>query len=253
MRASPFTCAQGAATAALLVRLARGRRRRAPLRAGKSPPPEATISAVIPARDEARRIGPCLDGLREDPDVAEILVVDDRSSDATAQVARDGGARVIVGAPLPDGRKGKAWALQQGLDAATGDVVVFLDADARPRPGLVRELAHVLREIDLVTAGPRFHCAGAGAPLLHPAMGARSPMPATTHSMPALASFHLIRYARESAPRVVADGPRPPRPAPHARSALLAAARHRSRRNDDARRRPASLGAMRGLGRRGVA
>jgi dolichol-phosphate mannosyltransferase len=175
MRTSPFACAQTAATATLLVRLARGRRRRAPLRAAGSPPPDATISVVIPARDEALRLGPCLDGLREDPDVAEILVVDDRSSDATAQVARDRGARVVAGAPLPDGHKGKAWALQQGLDEATGDVVVFLDADARPRPGLVRELAGVLREVDLVTAGPRFHCAGYGERLLHPSMGATIP------------------------------------------------------------------------------
>jgi dolichol-phosphate mannosyltransferase len=175
MRSSPLACAQAVATATLLVRLARGRRRRTPLRAARSPAPEAKISVVIPARDEAQRIGPCLDGLRDDPDVAEILVVDDRSSDATAQVARDGGARVIAGAPLPAGRKGKAWALQQGLDEATGDVVVFLDADTRPRPGLVRELAAVLREVDLVTAGPRFHCAGYGERLLHPSMGATIP------------------------------------------------------------------------------
>jgi dolichol-phosphate mannosyltransferase len=174
MRPSPFTCAQGA-TAVLLVRLSRGRRRRAPLKAGESPAPTVTISVVIPARDEAKRIGPCLDGLREDPDILEVLVVDDRSSDATAEVAHNGGARVVAGTPLPDGRKGKAHALQQGLDAARGDVVVFLDADARPRPGLVRELASLLEEVDLVTAGPRFHCAGYGERLLHPAMGATIP------------------------------------------------------------------------------
>jgi len=175
MRPSPFTCAQAVATATLLVRLARGRHRRAPLKAGESPPPEHTISVVIPARDEAARIGPCLDGLRDDPDITEVLVVDDRSSDATAAVARQGGARVIDGRPLPGGRKGKAHALQQGLDAATGDVVVFLDADARPLPGLVRELARLLDDVDLVTAGPRFHCAGYGERLLHPSMGATIP------------------------------------------------------------------------------
>jgi dolichol-phosphate mannosyltransferase len=175
MRPSPLVLAQAAATATLLARLARGRRRRTPLRANASPPPAGTISVVIPARDEARRIGPCLDGLRDDPDVGEILVVDDRSLDATADVARAGGATVIAGAPLPAGRKGKAHALQQGLERSTGDVVVFLDADTRPRPGLVRELTKLLDEVDVVTAAPRFHCAGYGERLLHPAMGATIP------------------------------------------------------------------------------
>ncbi len=175
MRPSPFALAQGAATAVVLARLARGRSRREPLQAGTSPPPTRTISVVVPARDEAERIGPCLAGLREDPDVGELLVVDDCSSDATADVAREGGARVLDGAPLPDGWCGKPWALEQGLHATSGDIVVFLDADARPRPGLVRELAALLDEVDFVTAGPRFHCAGYGERLLHPQMAVTIP------------------------------------------------------------------------------
>lgn len=175
MRPSPFALVQGAATAVVLARLARGRSRRTPLRLGGSPPRDATISVVIPARDEAERLGPCLDGLREDPDVHELIVVDDCSSDATADIARTGGARVLAGAPLPPGWCGKPWALEQGLQASIGDVVVFLDADARPRPGLVRELAAVLDEVDFVTAGPRFHCAGYGERLLHPSMAATIP------------------------------------------------------------------------------
>ena len=45
----------------------------------------------------------------------------------------------------------------------------------RDSPGLVRELAALLGEVDLVTAGPRFHCAGFGERLLHPSMGATIP------------------------------------------------------------------------------
>ncbi len=175
MRPTPFSCAQAAAATVLLARLARGRTRREPLRAGTSPPPRHTISVVIPARDEEARLAPCLEGLRADPDVGELLVVDDCSSDATADVARAGGATVLAGAPLPAGWCGKVWALEQGLRATTGEVVVFLDADARPRPGLVRELAALLDEIDLVTAGPRFHCVGFGERLLHPSMAATIP------------------------------------------------------------------------------
>jgi len=175
MRPSPFVCAQACAAATVLARMARGRRRREPLRAGQSPPPRCLISVVIPAREEARRIGPCLDGLRADPDIGEIIVVDDRSSDTTADVARASGAHVIAGDDLPEGWYGKAWALQQGLEAARGDIVVFLDADTRSRPGLVRELAALLGEVDLVTAGPRFRCDSAAERLLHPAMAATIP------------------------------------------------------------------------------
>ena len=175
MRPSPFSVVQGAATAVVLARLARGRARNAPLEAQASPEPTETISVVIPARDEATRLGPCLERLRADPDVGELLVVDDRSSDQTADVVGQAGARVIAGAELPDGWAGKAWALQQGLDAAAGDVVVFLDADARPRPGLLRELTARLSDVDLVTASPRFACTTAGERLLHPSMTATIP------------------------------------------------------------------------------
>jgi len=112
----------------------------------------------------------CLAALVEDPDLLEVLVVDDESSDATAAVARTYGARVLEGLPLPAGWVGKAWALEQGLAAARGELVLFLDADARPRPGLARALAATAREIDLLSAGPRFICESAGERLLHPSL-----------------------------------------------------------------------------------
>jgi dolichol-phosphate mannosyltransferase len=170
-----FTSAQAAAAAVVLARFARGRRRRPPLAAGPGvPAPDAAVSVVVPARDEATRLGPCLEGLRGDPDVAELLVVDDRSSDATAEVASAGGARVLSGAPLPAGWAGKAWALHQGAAAASGEWILFLDADTRPRAGLARALVALAlaEDADLVSAGPRFLCHGAAERLLHPAMAA---------------------------------------------------------------------------------
>ncbi len=165
----PLTLAQAGAAAVVVARLARGRRRRPPLTAAVPPPPEP-VSVVVPARDEAERLPACLAGLREDPDVAEVLVVDDRSTDATVDVARAGGARVVAGAPLPEGWAGKAWALEQGLRAARGPLVVFLDADARPAPGLVRALTGALEEADLVTGAPRFRLASPAARALHASM-----------------------------------------------------------------------------------
>ncbi len=158
-----------------LVRLARGRRRRAPLSAaalerGGVPKPAGTVSVVVPARNEAERIGPCLAGLRADPDVGETIVVDDRSEDDTAAIARAGGARVVEGAPPPTGWIGKQWAQQQGLEAAVGEWVVSLDADACPRPGLIRAVIAELRDADLVTVAPRFVCDSWGERLLHPSM-----------------------------------------------------------------------------------
>src|SRR3954454_10482163 len=123
--------AQAAAGALVVARLARGRSRRPPAVAG-APAPGATISVVVPARDEADRIGPCLDGLLADPDVGEVIVVDDGSTDQTADLARRRGARVVPAGPAPSHWVGKPWALQCGLEAAGGDIVVSVDADTRP-------------------------------------------------------------------------------------------------------------------------
>jgi dolichol-phosphate mannosyltransferase len=157
--------AQAAAGAAVAARLARGRRRRPPLAAAPAPP---GVSVVIPARDEERRIAGCLAGLAGED--VEVVVVDDRSQDRTADVARAHGARVVAGAEPPAGWIGKPWALQQGLEAASGDVVVCLDADTRPRPGLIGALVGALDAADLVTAGARFVCTTPGERLLHPSM-----------------------------------------------------------------------------------
>jgi dolichol-phosphate mannosyltransferase len=161
--------AQALAGGVVMARLARGRRRRAPLAASVAPP-GTTISAVVPARDEAARIGPCLEGLLADRDLAEVLVVDDGSTDGTAALARRLGARVIDAGPPDAGWVGKPWALQRGLEAANGTVVVSVDADTRPRPGLARALAAALADADLVTAGARFVCDTPGERWLHPAL-----------------------------------------------------------------------------------
>jgi dolichol-phosphate mannosyltransferase len=162
-----LTLAQASAGAAVVARLARGRSRRPPLAAART---GRQVSVVVPARDEAARIGPCLAGLAGDLDVHEVIVVDDRSSDDTAAVARAHGARVVAGSEPPAGWVGKPWALQQGLEAATGDVVVSLDADTRPRTGLCGALAQALEQADLVIASARFICETPGERLLHPSM-----------------------------------------------------------------------------------
>jgi dolichol-phosphate mannosyltransferase len=134
--------------------------------------PMQSISVVIPARDEAERIGPLLAGVVAAPGVGEVIVVDDQSSDATAEIARQAGATVIAGTPLPDGWAGKAWALQQGITAASSDWVVTLDADTRPDSQLPTALVAraVADRYDLLTVGGRFECPTPASRWLHPAM-----------------------------------------------------------------------------------
>lgn len=131
-----------------------------------------TISVVIPARDEAERIGPLLEAIISAPGVGEVIVVDDQSSDATASIAREAGATVLAGTVLPDDWAGKAWALQQGIEAASGKWVVTLDADARPDPRLPgAAVARAERDgFDFLTLGGRFECPTPATRWLHASM-----------------------------------------------------------------------------------
>lgn len=83
------------------------------------------VSVIVPAYNEAERIAATVRALLSLPGVDEVLVVDDGSSDATAQLARRAGARVYR---LPR-RRGKGAALRRGVEEATRPVLAFVDAD----------------------------------------------------------------------------------------------------------------------------
>ena len=92
--------------------------------------PGESVSVIIPARNEKHnltRLLSSLAGQTRPPD--EVIVVDDDSSDGTAEVARSFKTRLISPAKKPDGWLGKSWACWQGALAAGGDTLVFLDAD----------------------------------------------------------------------------------------------------------------------------
>lgn len=98
-----------------------------------------TVSVCIPARDEAGTVGAVVDTVRRahlataggSGLVDEVVVVDDGSADATTAVARAAGAAVVR---LDSGR-GKGRAMRAGLEAAGGDVLVYLDADVQNTTG----------------------------------------------------------------------------------------------------------------------
>ena len=98
------------------------------------------VSVVIPARDAEAMIGRTVAAVRaqELDDDFEVVVVDDGSSDATARVARDAGARVVSNAtPL-----GPADARNAGVAATTAPLIAFTDADCVPAAGWLRSGRH---------------------------------------------------------------------------------------------------------------
>ena len=83
-----------------------------------------TLSIVVPAFQEAGQIGATIDAACALGDAVEIVVVDGGSSDGTARIARQRGARVLQAES-----RGRARQMNQGAAAATGDVLLFLHAD----------------------------------------------------------------------------------------------------------------------------
>jgi len=107
---------------------------------GPAPPAWPAVTAVIPARDEAEGVGQTVASLLQQdyPGPFSIILVDDQSSDGTAEAARHAAAAapdrltIVPGAALPAGWTGKLWAMKQGLERALiGEptYLLFTDAD----------------------------------------------------------------------------------------------------------------------------
>jgi len=89
-----------------------------------------SLSILIPARNEAHNLPKLLTSIRgQEFKPLQVIVIDDGSTDATADIAASLGARVISSKPLPEGWRGKPWACHQGAQTASGELLMFLDAD----------------------------------------------------------------------------------------------------------------------------
>ena len=99
----------------------------------KAPSPPK-VSILIPARNEEATLPLTLPRILAQPEVYEVLVLDDDSQDRTAEVlalfaAQSPALRVLKGKPLPAGWSGKNWACEQLAEAASGTMLIFTDAD----------------------------------------------------------------------------------------------------------------------------
>lgn len=130
---------------------------------GARPTPRQLVSVLIPARNEARNIGRCLESLlAQDYPLLEILVLDDGSTDATASIVakaadRHSRVRLITGQPLPQGWMGKNYACHQLAAAAQGEWLLFTDADTDHHPDTVAWAVHAAEQnrADLLSLIPR--------------------------------------------------------------------------------------------------
>jgi len=133
------------------------------LQASPAPPGDdgtlPLVSVIIPARDEEQRVGNCLQAvLAQDYPRFEVVLVDDRSSDRTAEIAaemarQDPRLRLVQGKPLPPGWAGKCHAIHQGVEAARGEWLLMLDTDTYLEPGCLTATVRdaVRSEADLYT------------------------------------------------------------------------------------------------------
>lgn len=146
----------------------------------------ATLSVIIPARNEEDNIGGCLEGLESQqspPNIGSIVVIDDRSTDKTGQIARKMAERnplihTIEGKPLEAGWAGKPHALCQGAQAAMEAMkersldqwLCFMDADTVAQPALLRTALNIAqtRSLDLLSLQPEQDLIGPWERLIMP-------------------------------------------------------------------------------------
>lgn len=142
--------------------------------------PAAKVSVLIPARNEAARLGATLDSLLTSSGVdLEVLVLDDESTDGTDRLVERYGAadrrvRLLRGRPIPGGWSGKQWACQQLGESArpTAEELIFVDADVQVTADCLVRTVGLRRALglDLLSGFPRQRVESLGERLLIPQM-----------------------------------------------------------------------------------
>ncbi len=139
-----------------------------PSRKAAVPPDQPLVSVLIPARNEEKNIGRCLNSvLNQDYPNFEVLVLDDNSTDRTAEIVKstvdkDNRVQLIKGRPLPDGWAGKCFACHQLSQNARGSWLLFIDADTRSQPHMIRSTLQlaILNNAAMLSGFPRQKLSG---------------------------------------------------------------------------------------------
>jgi len=121
------------------------------------------VSIILPARNEEDFIGKCLDSLiKQDYENYEIIVIDDSSEDKTGKIileyAKKSSKIIPVSAkPKPDGWIGKNWACMEGYRKATGELLLFTDADTKHSKNVLSlAVSHLISfNLDALSAIPK--------------------------------------------------------------------------------------------------
>jgi len=124
------------------------------------------VSIILPARNEEKFIGKCLDSLiKQDYDNYEIVTINDSSNDATGDIIKKYSEKFpkvisVDAKPKPDGWIGKNWACIEGYKKASGDLLLFTDADTAHTSSVISlAVSHLLSlELDVLTVIPRMLC-----------------------------------------------------------------------------------------------
>jgi cellulose synthase/poly-beta-1,6-N-acetylglucosamine synthase-like glycosyltransferase len=131
------------------------------------------VSVIVPAYNEAENIRDCAIAILESTSLSadnlEVLIVDDRSTDDTLAIAQtlqqqlnDPRLKILAGQARPANQywAGKNWACAQAVPVATGDFLLFIDADVRLKPGAIETAIQTVEteKIDLLTCMPALVC-----------------------------------------------------------------------------------------------
>jgi dolichol-phosphate mannosyltransferase len=170
--------AQAIVLIVLVVRLLPGRRRLSSVEPLADTIGAGEVSVIVATMNEADRLAPCIDGLlAQDATVREILFVDSDSTDGTQEMIisaqqRDSRVRLLRDEPLPPGWVGKVWALEHGLQHATGEWLLGIDADVAPNAGMVAGALAAARQLGYgaVSFAPKFRVDTPAERWLQPAL-----------------------------------------------------------------------------------
>jgi len=109
------------------------------------------LSIILPAKNESAAIGVTVSGIRQHYPDAEVIVVNDGSTDSTAAVAEAAGAKVVHH-PYS---KGNGAAIKTGARAASGEIIVFMDADGQHDPADIPRLLELIEQGHDMVVGAR--------------------------------------------------------------------------------------------------